>query len=183
MTSSEKKRWAILGGALSLTVGATLWLAANERSQDAGLAEAVTNEPEQRQKPSLERETPAVSQPGMLRPLIENEPTNVFVGKAKSVVLTGIERQKTVSAPIAALPPQPAVAAPVAPPLPFTYTGKLIEDGAYTVFLAKQDKNLVVKMGEVLDQVWRVEDIKPPLMTFIYLPMNTKLTLQIGEAN
>lgn len=183
MTPAEKRRWVVLGGALSLTLGATLWLAVNERSQD--MAEAVMSEPAQPRKLLPESETSSPRGADMLRPLIESEPVDVFVGKANTPVVASGERSKTMTPPVAAMP-QPAAMEPVvptAPPLPFTYTGKLIEDGAYTVFLAKQDKNIVVKPGDVLDQVWRVEDIKPPLMTFIYLPMNTKLTLQIGEAN
>jgi len=91
----------------------------------------------------------------------------------------------------AVAPPMPALqqmtaavvepAAPVAPPLPFTYIGKYIEDGQLNIFLGYRGANLVVKAGDVIQQTYKVESIKPPLMTLRYMPMDVPQNLQIGE--
>lgn len=76
--------------------------------------------------------------------------------------------------------PQPL---PTIPVLPFTYIGKLGQDGRYTVFLTMNGKSSAVKKGDVLAQLYRIEDIQPPMMTLTYLPTNIKQTMQIGESN
>jgi hypothetical protein len=78
--------------------------------------------------------------------------------------------------PPKAVPPPP----PSAPPLPFTYMGKLIEDGQMTVFLTKQDRNYVVKVGDTIDGTYKVEEVSARMMTLTYLPLKIKQTLMIG---
>ena len=72
-----------------------------------------------------------------------------------------------------------------APPLPFVYVGKMKEQGSngYMVFLERQNRVYAVRQGDAIDSNYRVDSIKAPLMTLTYLPMKTKQTLQIGEAN
>ena len=70
---------------------------------------------------------------------------------------------------------------PTAPPLPFRYIGKLLGDDEYIVFLSLHGKSLSVKMGDVLQQTYRVDEIKPPMMQVTYLPMNIQQTFMIGE--
>ena len=68
----------------------------------------------------------------------------------------------------------------MAPPLPFKVVGKKSEDGAWHVFLAKEDRIFIVKAGDTLDNAYRVEAIKPPVMTLTYVPLNQQQTLAIG---
>lgn len=72
---------------------------------------------------------------------------------------------------------------PTSPVLPFTYLGKLNDAGQVTVFLSAGSKSFVVKTGDVVAQVYRIDEIKPPTMTMTYLPLNIKQTMPIGEAN
>lgn len=96
--------------------------------------------------------------------IIKNKPTL----PKKSIVL--------VSQPPVQPPPLPSI-----PALPFRYIGKLFGDDEYVVFLSLHGKSLSVKLGDVLQQTYRIEEIKPPLMQVTYLPMNIKQTLMIGE--
>lgn len=84
----------------------------------------------------------------------------------------------TPQPPIPVPPPQPA-----APPLPFTYLGKIGENDRYTVFLSMRGRNYVARAGDTLAQVYRVVEIKPPTMTLMYTPMNIQQSMQIGESN
>jgi hypothetical protein len=77
-------------------------------------------------------------------------------------------------------PPPPP---PQAPPLPYTYVGKIMDGGQVIVFLAKQDRNYVVKQGETLDGTYRIDDIKAGTMVFTYLPLDQQQILAIGAAN
>jgi hypothetical protein len=71
------------------------------------------------------------------------------------------------------LPPPP----PQAPPLPFTYLGKMIDGETTTVFLASQDRNFVVRRGDTLDGSYRVEAIEEGGMALTYLPLGARQTL------
>lgn len=71
-------------------------------------------------------------------------------------------------------------APPRAPPLPYVYMGKSIGQGQITVFLTRDEKPYVAKLGDVLDDQYRIDAINPPLLEFTYLPLAQKQTLQIG---
>lgn len=83
-------------------------------------------------------------------------------------------------------PPPPKVAAQapvmVAPALPYTVIGKKLEDGAWQVFLRRDERILVVKTSDTIDDAYRVDDIRPPVMTITYLPLQQRQTLPIGGA-
>ena len=86
------------------------------------------------------------------------------------------------AAPAAAAAPAPVVAAPPsAPVLPFTYMGKLLSGGDLAVFLIQGERNLVVHEGDTIDALYRVEHIAEGAITLVYLPLDQRQTLIIGE--
>lgn len=166
MSISGKQRWVLLIFLLGLTLSATAWV-----SQQEVAAETV-----QVPRPALTR--PVVVEktqenPGALkidklqRAPAEEAETDLFAAKSWYVP----------PPPPKPVPPPP----PSAPPLPFVYLGKLIEDGQQTVFLSKQERNYVVKMGDTIEGTYRVEEISSRVMTLVYLPLNIKQTLMIGS--
>ena len=76
-----------------------------------------------------------------------------------------------------------APAKPAAPPLPFKYLGKAIEDGKLSVFLARGEDSFSVHGGQKLDAEYRVDKVSETAVTFTYLPMKTKQTLDIPAVN
>ncbi len=72
---------------------------------------------------------------------------------------------------------------PQAPPLPFAYMGKLVEDATTTVFLARQDRNYVVRAGDTIDGTYRVERIGDDGLVVTYLPLKIQQTLPFAEAS
>lgn len=82
-------------------------------------------------------------------------------------------------APVVAPPPPPPPAAPVAPPLPFSFVGLMEKGGARPqAFLAKGDSLLVVGVGDVIDNnTYRVDSLAPQQIVLTYLPLNTVQTL------
>jgi hypothetical protein len=60
--------------------------------------------------------------------------------------------------------------------------GKMVDDGATTVFLAKQDRNYTARVGDTLDGTYRIESIDDHAVVVTYLPLKQKQTLPFGEA-
>ena len=78
-------------------------------------------------------------------------------------------------------PPPPPPPKPTAPPLPFTYIGKLEEDGGrWTVYLAKGEQSYVLKKGETFDSVYRLEGLENGNLVIQYIPLSIKQFLPIG---
>ena len=76
--------------------------------------------------------------------------------------------------------PQQAAApqAPVAPPLPFRYLGKMIEDGKLNVFLARGEESLSVHAGQKVGE-YRIDKVTDSEIVFTYLPLKTKQSLPL----
>ncbi|MDB5991300.1 MAG: hypothetical protein JWQ10_2703 [Herbaspirillum sp.] len=72
---------------------------------------------------------------------------------------------------------------PVAPPLPFTYLGKKLENGTWEAYLARGNDTYVVREQNMIDKMYRAESIRPPTLTITYLPLKQIQTLTIGEAD
>jgi hypothetical protein len=105
---------------------------------------------------------------------------------------TLIGRNETQSPEIfagAVAPPPPApvedvpALAPTLPPLPFTYLGKKYENAKWEVYLAIGDQTYFAREGSVIEQIYAVNSIRPPTMTFTFLPMKKMQTLTIGGAD
>jgi hypothetical protein len=78
-------------------------------------------------------------------------------------------------------PPPPPPPPPTAPPLPFTFIGKSVGDGAWEVYLARGARTYILReKGAVIDGTYRVDSIAPPVLTLTYLPLNQVQQLNIG---
>lgn len=107
---------------------------------------------------------------------------NLFAAKSWS----GAMRRHPQSKDAAVVAPQMAApVAPVAPPLPFSYMGKMIdeESGKLVLYLSKGDVPYSVSVGDLIDGIYRVEGVSEAEVTLIYVPLNVKQVLIIGEGN
>lgn len=77
-----------------------------------------------------------------------------------------------------ALPPPP----PSAPPLPFTYLGRYEAQSTPVIFLARGDRVILVRAGDVIEGTYRVDGIVGSALGLTYLPMHIKQSLDIGHA-
>jgi len=85
---------------------------------------------------------------------------------------------------VAVAPPKP-----VAPPVPYRVAGQVMHDGMNQVVLARDDRVFTVREGETLDNLYRIEAIRPDAVTITYLPLAERqqipvsgLRLEIGPA-
>jgi len=72
---------------------------------------------------------------------------------------------------------------PTAPPLPFRYVGKAIEDGKLAVFLQRGEDSYSVQKAQKLDNEYRVDKVSETKIVFTYLPLKTKQVLDIPAVN
>lgn len=84
--------------------------------------------------------------------------------------------------PPASAQAQEAPPVPQTPALPFTYAGKLVNNGQLTVFMSKGALNYTVREGDVIGK-WQVKRIEPPQMIMTYRPLNTEVPMMIGDIN
>jgi hypothetical protein len=78
-------------------------------------------------------------------------------------------------------PPPPGPPPPeVAPPLPYTYLGKKLENGVWEVYLALGDQVRIVRPKTLLDDKYRIDAIAPPELRLTYLPLQQQQILNIG---
>jgi hypothetical protein len=87
-------------------------------------------------------------------------------------------RAPAAARPAAAAPAPP----PAAPPVPFTYMGKLLSGPEAKVFLTLGDRNLVLREGDTIDSIYRVEKIAEGAITLVYLPLGERQTIVTGES-
>jgi hypothetical protein len=74
-------------------------------------------------------------------------------------------------------------APPSPPPVPFTVIGKAVGDGVWEVYLARGERTYIVHDKEIIENVYRVDAIAPPVLTLTYLPLNRAQQLDIGVFN
>jgi Tfp pilus assembly protein PilP len=70
---------------------------------------------------------------------------------------------------------------PRAPPLPFQFFGRMVENGTTMVFLNRQDDVFAVKAGDTIGSTYRVEEINGSEIVLTYLPLKQRQTLPIGS--
>ena len=176
MAVSNKLRRILIAGSLVCTLAAVGWV--NEQDQVA-TAQADPHASLAVSKPQPEPKMPDNRQPDSTGGLIQLEKLKRLPPEAEAEDIFKRKSWYVPPPPPKPMPPPP----PMAPPLPFSYIGKLIDGEKVTVFLARQDRNYAVKQGEIIDGTYRVEEVKPPMMTLLYIPLNQKQSMQIGEAN
>lgn len=84
-------------------------------------------------------------------------------------------------AAVVAFKPPAITAPPSIPALPFRVLGRYVDGGEDTVFLQFGEQNMVARVGDVLNEQYKVESISAGVLTLIYLPLNQRQTLDIGE--
>ena len=70
-------------------------------------------------------------------------------------------------------------AKPEAPALPFRYMGKVIEDGKTEILLLRGADHFSVAAGQKIDGEYRLDQASASALTFTYLPMKQKQTLEL----
>jgi len=75
----------------------------------------------------------------------------------------------------------PVAIEPQAPPLPFTYLGRMLDGEKITFFLSSNHKNHIIEIGDTIDGTYRINELNSTGLQITYLPLNISQTLPIGE--
>lgn len=81
--------------------------------------------------------------------------------------------------PFAALSSLQRSATRAAPPLPFRYIGRLLENGKLQVLLMRGGAVYSIAPGDEIDGEYRVERITESTISFTYLPLKTKQDMNL----
>lgn len=164
MAAAAKKRQWFLGGTLAITLGAVAWVSQFESGDAAAdIASAPRISGRHNSTATTDEQAPRPAQ--QLR----------YSDSVKDIFATP-------------LPPAPAepiaaeIMAPAAPPLPFTYMGRVVENGSEMIFLASAQHNYMAHIGDVLENNYRIDSIGNGQVLFTYLPLMMVQTLEIGES-
>ena len=170
MFRSTLTRWLILGTALLATVVASVW----PRSQDKTVAEVVApvtrrdDAPAKGQQPSGQPELPALGE-RLERPGTAVEIQDLF----------GMKNWNPPPPPVRQKPSPPP--APTAPPFPYTVAGSVADaNGLMIVFANRQKQDFVLRVGDILEQTYRIEAIDPQSVTVTYLPLGLAQVVPIA---
>jgi hypothetical protein len=89
-------------------------------------------------------------------------------------------RPKIAEAPSGQAVPQLTPVAPSAPPLPFRFMGRYMEDGRPAVFLLQADQTWVAQEGEMVSGSYKVERIDSNSIHLRFLPLNVVQVLELA---
>ena len=78
---------------------------------------------------------------------------------------------------------QAASAAPMAPPLPFGYIGKLTANGRTETLVMRGDEIISIAAGQQIDGEYRVDVITESSIGFTYLPLRTRQSIDLAQAS
>lgn len=85
------------------------------------------------------------------------------------------------AAPVAPVAPPPAPVVqpkPVAPQFPYQYFGRMIDvDGQKLTFLSRDGVLVPIKVGTVLDEMYRVDAVAEKQISLTYLPLNEQISI------
>ena len=171
------RRVLIYGAALA---GAAALFLFGDSTPDSGVAEAVERAPAPLAAPAAVRSTAAASAPEPL--ILRVHDRAALFGDDDGAAAGGVfgtQDWNPPPVPQAEAPPPPPPP-PTAPPLPFTFIGKAVSDGAVEVYLARSGTTYIVRENMVIDGTYRVDDISPPTLKLTYLPLNQAQQINIG---
>lgn len=176
-----KQRWLIIGGLLLATLTAGYFVddapevEKSQRRKGASVAAAGTKE--NRRSSVKEKAVELASAPlSFPEPAAAGESELEGEKEGEQEIIDPFRNKSWYVAPPPLPPPKP-----VAPSLPFQYLGKLSEDGQIRVFLIHQGRYLIARTGDVIDGIYRVEEIASSRMTFLYQPLEERQVLSIGS--
>jgi hypothetical protein len=169
---SRRSRNLLLWGALAATAIATFFAPSPDTSvQPVRLRPAGNHHPDNTGNSSVLTHKSAENVSRLMpakRSGMQNEPGELFT----------VDRPPVPPKTAASRPATPE--RPVAPPLPYIYMGKMLENGELTLFLTRNEKPYVARAGDILDGQYQVDAIRSTQVELTYLPLGQKQTLNIG---
>jgi len=177
MAIPTKQRWIFYLIALALTLIAVKWAGGEDSAKSAAPA-ARPAERADRPVAAGTAAAPAAAPEVQLNRLGARARSQAGGDLFRALSWQALAQDEVRRSAGPSLPPPP----PQAPPLPYSYLGKLIEAGKTTVFLTKEDRNYIVRAGDTLDGTYGVETVDEQQAVLNYLPLGIRQTLSYAPA-
>lgn len=185
--STQQRQW-ILAAALGFTLLATYKVSQDQDQSPpdtlaAPAAEATTARMSEAQpSPAAAEFSPYI----LGRARSQEDPRDIFTSKSWQPPQPRHPPHVSYVAPapfiVAPRVAPSAPAAPSAPPLPFSYMGKVrYGDQQWRFFLVNGKTVHTVRAGEVVEGIYKIEGLVNGQLEIIYLPLNIKQTLSVGD--
>jgi hypothetical protein len=175
MLSSIPTRRIVLGGALLVTVVASVW----PRPQEEGAAEVVA--PVTPREVSARRE-PEVSAPSAAPALAPRGASNEGAALHDLFGAKSWTPPPPTAAALAARKPPPPPP-PMAPPFPYVVSGSVVDANGVMVVFSNQQQNVIVRVGEVFEQTYRVDAVDGQSVMLTYLPLGLPQRVAMAVLN
>lgn len=164
--------------ALLATLGLTLWTSMQTEEADDEDAIVVNDRPRSKGSASKQVKTNKAATELPSNGLIDWDQLARERGNAPKDLFSRAdwtERQKRLAQRMEKKPPPPP---PQAPPLPFSYMGRM-DDGpnGNVIYLADQERSYTVQIGNKVGQQWRLDQEDKNNLHFTYLPLNLTRSL------
>ena len=172
--SGPLRRW-VLAIALAATVAAAGWVGGNQEGNRVALvatgedARTGRDDPSEAPRKAADtREAGEIDLDKLKQRAVAREFGEMFPPREPELPPEATRRK-----------PEP----PRAPPLPFEFFGRMVENGTTMVFLHRQDDVFTVKAGDTIAGTYRIEEINGTEVVMTYLPLKQRQTLRIGSIN
>jgi cohesin domain-containing protein len=161
----------LLGWTLVIAAAAAAALLAPKSPNEAPAPERAAA-PERKSAPALQASNPEQSSLGIpARDMIGRPAADPF--SPRSWEPPAARRPAAKSIALAPEPPPP----PAPPPMPYRVAGTVIQQGVPHIVLAKGDRVVTVRPGDVLEDGYRVESIDAGMVTLVYMPLDIRQQL------
>ena len=185
MKFASRQRWIVLAALLTATLSAAAWVREGEKADEVEVvapetikrgSAAVTMRQSQpaRAVANADTDAPHVHLEKLRAAPAPTQPDDAFAPRSWTRPAAKAVRD------VAIAPPPP----PTAPPLPFAYMGRLFSDGEQKIFLTAGERHLIVREGDTVDALYRVEKLSDAGVTFTHLPtgIRQELPISAGES-
>jgi hypothetical protein len=168
--SSPLRRW-VLAVALAATIAAAGWVGGNQ--EGSRVAEL---DPGEKARPAAAERRPDAASPAAEDAEVDLEKLKQRDMARKFGEMFPVNKWEPPPPPPSARRPE----APRAPPLPFRFFGRMIDNGTTVVFLDRNSDIYAVKAGDTVAGTYRVEEINGAEIVLTYLPLQQRQTLPIS---
>ena len=183
MIKLSRRQW-ILGAGLAATLSAVAWVSLKDPAPDSGTAAVARDNGRtsaaatQRRRAGDDTLVAGVEPSRLIRVVAARKVGDPFT--SRSFLPPPPPRPAITVAP----PPPPAPPAPppipTAPPFPWTFMGRMIEDPQNpAVFLSRSDRLTVARIGDTLENVWKVEGMDAHGLRVEYLPLKSSIKVNL----
>ena len=165
-------RWIVLSAALLATVVATVWPHGDEGTAVQVVAPVMNRNagPSEARQQSADSALPNLGEQ-LERPHANSEVRDLFGARSWNPPPPPPVVQKQ-------LPPTP----PTAPPFPYGIAGSVADGNGLMVVFTKQNQDFVLRVGDVLEQTYRVDAIDAQSVALTYLPLGLAQLVPMGAS-